>query len=44
MERGGALFLPRTQAILPDFQLTQDNARPIAEIHVRLGGMTLALT
>ncbi len=40
----GTLFLPRAQAIQPDLRLTQDNARPIAEICVRLGGLTLVLT
>ena len=38
-----ALFVQRTQAIKPDFQLTADNARTIAEICQHLDGLPLAL-
>ncbi len=38
-----ALFVQRTQAILPGFQLTDENARDIAEICRRLEGVPLAL-
>jgi len=38
-----ALFMQRTQAILPGFQLTDENARDIAEICMRLEGVPLAL-
>jgi predicted ATPase/DNA-binding CsgD family transcriptional regulator len=38
-----ALFIQRTQAINPAFQLTDDNARPIAEICAWLEGLPLAL-
>lgn len=37
------LFLQRVQAIVPDFQMTTDNARFIAEICVHLDGLPLAL-
>jgi len=38
-----ALFVQRTQTILPEFQLTIENARDIAEICTRLEGVPLAI-
>jgi len=38
-----ALFVQRTQAILPGFQLTVENARAIAELCTRLEGVPLAI-
>jgi predicted ATPase len=38
-----SLFVRRAQAILPAFQVTPSNARPIAEICVRLDGLPLAI-
>jgi predicted ATPase/DNA-binding CsgD family transcriptional regulator len=37
------LFVERAQAVKTDLQLTEDNARPIAEICVRLDGLPLAV-
>ncbi len=38
-----ALFLERTRAILPDVEITPEDARAIAEICVRLDGLPLAI-
>jgi predicted ATPase/class 3 adenylate cyclase len=38
-----ALFLERTRAIKPDFEISNENARDIAEICVKLDGLPLAL-
>jgi serine phosphatase RsbU (regulator of sigma subunit)/predicted ATPase/Tfp pilus assembly protein PilF len=37
------LFVQRAQVILPAFRLTPANARPIAEICIRLDGLSLAI-
>ena len=38
-----ALFVERAHALKPDFEVTHDNARAVAEICVRLDGLPLAL-
>ena len=38
-----SLFVRRAQTILPAFQVTPENARPIAQICVRLDGLPLAI-
>ncbi|GCE06951.1 LuxR C-terminal-related transcriptional regulator [Dictyobacter aurantiacus] len=37
------LFLRQAQAVLPGFQMTQENARAIADICIRLDGLPLAI-
>ena len=38
-----SLFVERVRAVVPDFELTGDNARDVAEICITLDGLPLAL-
>src|SRR5207248_2659814 len=38
-----ALFLQRARAVQPTFQITSTNARPLAEVCIRLEGLPLAI-